>query len=212
MKYRSNAKYKSTQGFNDLLFNLLIGFVSLFVLVLFLIDPPTKKEIIRPKAEYLITMTWPDGDKNDIDLWVKNSKNHVSFSRIVSETMHLDRDDQGTFNDSIMVDGELKVNPANIEVVSIRQFVKSKYTVNVHWYKTSEDSLLNVPVTVEIIKINPYELKAKRTIILNSEGQEKTAFTFDMNENGWISNLTTNQEYWVVNKLIERRNSRREDD
>ena len=39
-------------AFNDLLFNVLVGFVMLFVIAFLLINPITKKNDIPSKAEY----------------------------------------------------------------------------------------------------------------------------------------------------------------
>ena len=50
----SDPRYRSSFGFIDLLFNMLIGFVFLFMLAFLLINPVAKKETIKPKAEYFI--------------------------------------------------------------------------------------------------------------------------------------------------------------
>ena len=46
---REPAKYKSTIGFTDLLFNLLVGFVFLFIIAFILINPITKKKDVPKK-------------------------------------------------------------------------------------------------------------------------------------------------------------------
>ena len=69
----NDPRYRSSFGFIDLLFNLLIGFVFLFMLAFMLINPVAKKETIKPKAEYFIILEW-DGEKPyDLDLWVKDN-------------------------------------------------------------------------------------------------------------------------------------------
>ena len=52
----SDPRYRSSFGFIDLLFNLLVGFVFLFMLAFMLINPVAKKETIKPKAEYFINL------------------------------------------------------------------------------------------------------------------------------------------------------------
>ena len=37
-------KYHSNLAFNDLLFNVMLGFVLLFIIAFLLINPPTKKD------------------------------------------------------------------------------------------------------------------------------------------------------------------------
>jgi len=210
MKYqRNNRRSGSVVGFNDLLFNLLISFVCLFIIAFIMMNPPTKKKSVDPKAEYLITMTWPDGDTNDIDLWAKNKHGVVSFRARDNETMHLDRDDLGMSSDSIEIDGKEIKNPMNSEAVSIRQTIKGEYTISIHWYSKKHDSLDTVPVEIEIIKINPYRLMAKRTVIMNQEGQEKTAFNFTMNKSGWARDFNTEQKRWVIEQVAKFRNDAR---
>ena len=69
-------KFKSSIGFTDMLFNLLVGFVFLFVIAFILINPPVKKSDAPKKAEYIITLEWEDDSHDDVDLWVKEPGNH----------------------------------------------------------------------------------------------------------------------------------------
>ena len=73
MTKKNNDRFKSTTGLNDLLFNLLVGFVFLFVVAFLLINPPTKKEEAPKKAEYLIIIEWDEGINDDVDLWGQRS-------------------------------------------------------------------------------------------------------------------------------------------
>ena len=60
----SDPRYRSSFGFIDLLFNLLVGFVFLFMLAFMLINPVAKKETIKPKAEYFfqhMSQEWMSG-------------------------------------------------------------------------------------------------------------------------------------------------------
>ena len=87
----SDPRYRSSFGFIDLLFNMLIGFVFLFMLAFLLINPVAKKETIKPKAEYFIELEW-DGEKPyDLDVWVKDNMGHiVSFRRPDDALIHLE--------------------------------------------------------------------------------------------------------------------------
>ena len=49
----SDPRYRSSFGFIDLLFNMLIGFVFLFMLAFLLINPVAKKETISLKQSTL---------------------------------------------------------------------------------------------------------------------------------------------------------------
>ena len=130
-------RYLSGLGFTDLLFNTLIGFVFLFVIAFLLIAPPvpTDKKI-DPKAEILIILTWPEGNMSDIDLWVMDPLGQtVSFRGRDRGLMHLDRDDLGNSNDTIILaDGRTIKSEQNQEIVTIRGWVPGEWVVNAHFY------------------------------------------------------------------------------
>ena len=82
MAKKDKARFKSTTGLNDLLFNLLVGFVFLFIIAFLLINPPTKKEEAPKKAEYLIVIEWDTVSNDDVDLWVQDPSGvTVSFTQ-----------------------------------------------------------------------------------------------------------------------------------
>ena len=123
-------------GFTDLLFNALLGFVVMFVLAFLLINPIAKSGAIDPKAEFLITLTWPDGLREDVDLYVEDPAGRlVWFRSREAGLMHLDRDDLGERNDVIEVAGRRVLNPLNLEIVSIRGILPGEYVVNLHLYR-----------------------------------------------------------------------------
>lgn len=204
-RYNSSQKYRSSFGLIDLLFNLLVGFVFLFVIAFILINPISKNKIIDAKAEFLIVMSWPDNDTNDIDIWVRRDEDDIiSFRKKDSGIMHLDRDDLGNSNDTIFVDGKEMKNPANREVVSIRQKIPGHYTVNIHWYSKKGDKPLDeVPVELELIRVNPYRMLGKVTKTMVLKGSEITAYQFDITESGAIININDDQEAWVMKHVSE---------
>ena len=57
--------------FTDLLFNALLAFTFLFLVALMFLNPPAKSGTINPKADFIITVTWPDNNPDDIDTWVE---------------------------------------------------------------------------------------------------------------------------------------------
>ena len=67
--------------------------------------------------------------------------------------VHLDRDDRGLLNDTIVVNGEKVQNPLNQEVVTLRAVVPGEYIVNIHYYATVTN--LPVDVNVKVEKVNP---------------------------------------------------------
>ena len=61
-------KYKSTIGFTDMLFNILLGFAFLFIIAFLLIKPEAKKEDFNRRAEFVVVMEWDEDAHGDIDL------------------------------------------------------------------------------------------------------------------------------------------------
>ena len=176
-------------GFTDLLFNALLGFVVMFVLAYLMINPIARTGAVDPKAEFLITLTWPDGRKDDVDLYVEDAAgNLVWFRAREAGLMHLDRDDLGLRNDLIEVGGQQVVNPLNQEVVSIRGIVPGEYVVNLHLYRAEGDLPLSTQVKVE--KLNPrVELVFYDTVMLLEQGDERTAVRFALGADGRVRDV-----------------------
>ena len=102
----SHERYKSTIGFIDILFNILVGIAFLFIVAFVLIKPESKQEDFERKAEFVITMSWEDKRIEDMDLWVQDpSGNQVSYRAPQINFMHLDKDDLGRRNDTVEVAG-----------------------------------------------------------------------------------------------------------
>jgi len=68
----NNEKYKSTIGFTDLLFNILVGFAFLFIIAFLLIKPEAKKKDFDRNAEFVVVLEWDKEAKGDIDLYVED--------------------------------------------------------------------------------------------------------------------------------------------
>lgn len=73
-----DRRYVSNLAFIDLLFNLILGFVMLFLISFLLINNPAKTSEIEYKAEIMIVMSWQDDHEGDIDLWVETPNGKVS--------------------------------------------------------------------------------------------------------------------------------------
>lgn len=180
--------------FTDLLFNALLTFTFLFLITLLFLNPPAKSGIINPKAEFLITVSWPDGDPNDIDTWVRGPGDQlVWFKNPQLGLMHLDRDDRGMVNDMQLVNGREIVNPLNQEVVTIRGRPPGEFIVNLHYYHSENHH--EVPVTVYLAEVNPtLRVLHYATTLLKREGEEKTAVRFTILPDGRVSDINTLQK------------------
>jgi hypothetical protein len=180
--------YHTNLAFLDLLFNTLLCFAALFTLSFVLINPSNKTANTESKAEFIITVTWPHEHDNDVDTYVEDPNGHlVSFQRREDGLMHLDRDDLGHRNDTIMtLDGPVTYKE-NREIVSIRGILPGEYIVNVHMYhmNTTDPS----PVIVQLEKINPFKTITIKTITLTAKEEEKTAFRFTVSPNGSVIDL-----------------------
>ena len=181
-------RYHTNLPFLDLLFNVLIGFVFLFIVSFLLINPIAKRADIEVKAEFLITVFWPDNLEDDVDIYVEDpAGNLVWFKSREPGLMHLDRDDLGKRNDEVVTAAGTILFPENREIVTLRGIVPGEYVVNVHCYfKVAVDP---VPVTVQIDKINPYSVVLRETVDLANKGEEITVTRFTVNSKGKVTNV-----------------------
>ncbi len=178
--------------FYDMLFNILIAFVFCFIVALLAMNPKAKKAGDVPaKAEFIITLTWPDMDPNDIDCWVQDpAGNTVWFRQREAGLMHLDRDDRGLVGDTMLVNGREVINPLNQEVVTLRGFGAGEYTVNAFYYESRNGK--PVEATVSVVKVNPVaEVIFYGSVSLPAKGAERTAVRFTVDADGGVGNINT---------------------
>ena len=208
MRQRRNAREPEVDPFYDMLFNMLIAFVFCFIVALLAMNPTKSKAGDVPaKAEYIITLSWPDLDPNDIDTWVRNPAGEVVwFRNREAGLMYLDRDDRGESNSSIVVNGRRVVSPFRQEVVTIRGIVPGEYVVNAHYYESKEVDTSNpksgqpVDVTLSVVKVNP-----RAEVVFNGQhrlakrGDEATLVRFSVSADGSVGALNT-----LPAKLVER--------
>ncbi|MGB5212924.1 MAG: hypothetical protein WBN88_04650, partial [Anderseniella sp.] len=83
LKGSSSSGYsrQPTDAFTDLLFNTLIGFVFLFFIAVIFISPAKDTGKVVLDAQYLVTVTWPDGSEEDIDTWIEDPQGNVTWFR-----------------------------------------------------------------------------------------------------------------------------------
>lgn len=191
MAFKRQRHYGEQDPFTDLLFNALLAFTFLFILVLIFLNPPAKTGIIDPKAEFIITTTWEDNSPDDIDTWVEGPDGQILWFNSPSlGLMHLDRDDRGMTGDLILVGGKEIANPLNQEVVTIRGYIEGEYIVNIHYYATKTHQ--PVTVSVNVAKVNPkLEVVYYGDVELVRPGDEKTAVRFSVSKQGEVSNVNT---------------------
>ena len=192
MTRRRSRRDTDVDPFYDMLFNILIAFVFCFIIAVLAMNPKAKKAGDVPaKAEFIITVSWPDNDPNDIDTWVQDpAGNLVWFRQREAGLMHLDRDDRGTVGDTILVNGREVINPLNQEVVTLRGFAPGEYTVNVQYYESRNQS--PVDVTVSVVKVNPRaDVVYYGSVRLPAKGAERTAVRFTVTADGNVADINT---------------------
>ncbi|MBT5373136.1 MAG: hypothetical protein HOL06_00535 [Rhodospirillaceae bacterium] len=181
----------TTDPFTDLLFNALLGFTFLFFITIMFMNPVTKTGKVDLKAEYIITLSWPDGNTDDIDIWVEGPEGNLLWFRDPEVgLLHLDRDDRGALKDTLTINGETIVNPLNQEIVTLRGLVPGEYVVNVHYYETKTKE--PVKATVKVEKVNPIlEVIYYGSVITEKVGEEKTAVRFTIAPDGSIRGINS---------------------
>ena len=188
----SADKYKSTIAFIDILFNILIGFVFLFLIAFLLINPITKKNDIISPAEFLIVLNWPAHFDDDVDLWMRGPNGEtVGFRSREVGIFHLERDDLGFSNDKVIHHGNVIAVKKNQETVAIRVIYPGEYIISVMYYAAYADKNKNkiIPFTVDVIKVNPYSIAYTQNQKLTEVGQTINIVSFRIDERGFVKDL-----------------------
>ena len=204
---RQIRRFHNNLAFVDFLFILLLAFISMLILALLLINPVTKKSEVERKAEYIIVLEWDNDSQDDVDLWVRNPlKKHVSFKNKVEGLMHLDKDDLGSINDTLVLpDGTRQIILLNREVVSLRGWHPGEYIINVHMF--NKRTTIPTNITVQMIKINPYKILFEEKVVMLKRGEEMTIRRITLGRLGDI--IDTNKDpASIINDPTEYTDSR----
>lgn len=182
-----------TDPFYDMLFNMLIAFVFCFVIAILAFNPNARKAGDVPaKAEFMVTVSWPDNNPNDVDAWVMEPGGKTLwFRQRDAGLLHLDRDDRGAKNSSVLVNGREFSSPIRQEIVTLRGIVPGEYVVNAHYYDSKDQQ--PVDVSVAVVKVNPQaEIVFTGTQQIQRKGDERTLIRFTLDESGQVQDLNTN--------------------
>lgn len=173
----NKEQYGPGIAMTDLATNLLGVFICLFMLSFLMMSKKIeeKNNKVESKAEFMITVTWDKNSSNDVDTYIEDPLGNLVFYRAKEKgLMHLDRDDYGITNDTIMMgDGKTVTVHENREIVSLRGIIPGEYIVNVHMY-SERDKAEKTQVTVKLEKINPaFKTIAMKEVELRTTGDEK---------------------------------------
>ena len=176
--------------FSVMLFKALQVVSFLFFLALLAVSPDSKDGKIDSKAEFLITMDWPDSHPDDLDLMVQDPRGSIAWYRHKEAGfLTLDRDDRGGLNNSIVVNGKRIHSPIREEIVTVRGIVAGEYLVNVsHFLATTGQP---VPAVVKVQKLNPTaQVIFDDTVTTNHTGDEITAVRFTLDADGKVIDVS----------------------
>jgi hypothetical protein len=177
--------------FSVMLFKALQVVAFLFFIALLAIAPDAKDGKIDSKAEFIVTMDWPDKHPDDLDLFVQDPAGNIAWYRHrEAGFMVLERDDRGGANDFILVNGKKISSPIREEIVTIRGIVPGEYTVNVSHFQATTGAA--VPVTVKVQKLNPTaQVVFDNAVMVDHTGDEKTAVRFTLDDGGKVVDVNS---------------------
>jgi hypothetical protein len=177
-----------------MLFKALQVIAFLFFLALLAVSPDSKEGKIDSKAEFIITMDWPDNHADDLDLFVQDPAGNIAwYRRREAGFLTLDRDDRGGANDFIVVNGKKIASPIREEIVTVRGIVAGEYTVNVSHFQATTGQ--PVTVTVKVQKLNPItQVIFDNKLTVDHTGDEKTALRFWLDAEGKVLDVQQRQK------------------
>jgi hypothetical protein len=172
--------------FSVMLFKALQIVAFFFFIALLAISPEAKDGKIDSKAEFIITMDWPDNHPDDLDLFVQDPIGNIAWYRHrEAGFLVLDRDDRGGANDFILVNGRKLPSPIREEIVTVRGIVAGEYTVNVSHFQAVSGQ--PVEATVKVQKLNPTaQVIFDDKVTVDHTGDEKTALRFRVDAEGKV--------------------------
>ena len=165
--------------------DLLLCVVS--VVIVAVAPVKAKTDGVKPKAEYLIEMSYDVQRDVDLDLWVKGpSAKPVFYASREVGCASLDRDSLGYSTSQIyLADGSQVRAKANVETVSIRCIESGRYDVAVNVFSLHSDTGGPINAHVEITALNP----SVRTVwagdvTLKQLGETQNVVSFELNKDG----------------------------
>jgi hypothetical protein len=172
--------------FSVMLFKALQVIAFLFFIALLSISLDSKEGKIDSKAEFIITMDWPDNHPDDLDLFVQDPIGNIAWYRHrEAGFLTLDRDDRGGANDFIIINGRKLPSPIREEIVTVRGVVAGEYTVNISHFQATTGQ--PVVVTVKVQKLNPTaQIVFDDKVMVDHTGDEKTALRFKLDAEGKV--------------------------
>ena len=146
--------------FRDVILLALTGFISMVILLLPFVNPPTEEEsATTPPGNVIVELFWDDKRDVDIDLWVQAPDDiPVGYSNKGGLFFNLLRDDLGIYKDN---------SPVNYEVSYSRGISDGIYVANLHLYR--EDTTPFKPILAEmLVSVVDPDSDKRRQILKNA--------------------------------------------
>lgn len=163
-------------GFTFMMRVLVVLFLAM---VATMVNPGKRDQSLSPSAgDMTIEAHWPDTINVDVDLWVRgpHDRRGVGYSHTSDRQFSLVRDDRGSLGDT---------TERNFEMCFARGLGAGTYVVNLHLYGLRQEP---PPITVRVVAAvttptGRVEL-ASRDVYLTRDGEETTAFSFELDSAG----------------------------
>ena len=178
--------------FRDIILLTLTGFISMVVLLVPFINPPTEKtDTSAPPGNVIVELFWDNDRDVDIDLWVKAPEDiPVGYSNKGGLFFNLLRDDLGKYKDN---------TPINYEVSYSRGISEGKYIINLHLYREDKSPFNPIIAKIVISLIHPDTGERKQILkskkLLDKVGEEFTVFQFVLDKKGNLDKDSITNEY-----------------
>ena len=181
--------------FRDVILLALTGFISMVILLIPFVNPPTEEESSStPPGNVIVELFWDDKRDVDIDLWVQAPDDiPVGYSNKGGLFFNLLRDDLGIYKDN---------SPVNYEVSYSRGISDGVYIANVHLYR--EDKAPFKPIIAELLVsvVDPDSNKRKQILRTSKKleeiGKEITVFQFELDKKGKLNKNSINNKYVML--------------
>jgi len=177
------------RAFLDMIFNILLAFVSMVVILFFIIKTEVSPPNVDNKNELVISLQWNHDTGDDLDIWVQNpNRQIVNFFSREAEGLFLERDDLGRSNDFVTLpDGTKKLVERNEEIVNVRKLIPGRYVINAHLYSADRQRTIPLTARVTVVRVHPFQQFPEATKEFNSSREERTILIFYVSEKGDIT-------------------------
>lgn len=148
--------------YTDVLSCILCFTIMAMAMLILAVHPKAKPtEGVKPYAEYLVTLTWPDDRDVDLDLWMQDPAGKIIFYNNREDVnVSLDRDSRGFITNRTLLPDGTPLFSSNREVITIRSIMPGDYLVAVGYFSSHESSQDDGPdiaigFSVQLEKVNP---------------------------------------------------------